>query len=76
MYDSVKTAQKISDILIKKGMTVKKLGEMCEQGSRADSIISDIRRKRCISIELFCRISTILDVPLSDLVDNSGVYKL
>lgn len=76
MYNPYKTAQKISEILVEKGIAVKKLGEMCRRGSRADSIISDIRRKQCTNIELFCRISTALDVPLSELVDNSSSEEL
>ena len=76
MYDSVKTAQKISDLLIEKRLSVKRLGEMCERGSRADSIISDIRRKKQTNIDAFCTISQVLDVSLDELIDNSAPYQL
>lgn len=76
MYDSVKTAQKVSDLLIEKHITVKRLGEMCERGSRAKNIVSDIRHKTLTNIDVFCTISHVLDVPLDDIIDNSAPYQL
>ena len=76
MYDSVKTAQKISDLLNEKHITVKRLGEMCERGARAKNIVGDIRHKHLTNIDVFCTISHVLGVPLDELIDNSAPYQL
>ena len=76
VYDSVKTAQKITDLLTEKHITVKRLGEMCERGARAKNIVGDIRHKHLTNIDIFCTIAHVLDVSLDELIDNSAPYQL
>ena len=76
MYNSVKTAEKISTLIKSRGLSVKRLEEMCEFSTTNGDLISRIKRNERKNIELFCTIAHVLDVSLDELIDNSAPYRL
>ena len=76
MYNSVKTAEKISTLIKSRGISVKRLEEMCELNTINGGLISSIRRKDRTNIDLFCTIAHVLNVSLDELIDNSAPYQL
>ncbi len=76
MYNSVKTAEKISTLIKSRGISVKRLEEMCELSTTNGDLISKIKRKERKNIDLFCIIAHVLNVSLDELIDNSAPYQL
>lgn len=76
MYNSVKTAEKISTLIKSRGLSVKRLEEMCELSTTNGDLISKIKRKERKNIDLFCTIAHVLNVSLDELIDNSAPYQL
>ena len=76
MYNSVKTAEKISTLIKSRRISVKRLEEMCELSTTNGDLISRIKRNERKNIELFCTIAHVLDVSLDELIDNSAPYQL
>ena len=76
MYNSVKTAEKISTLIKSRGISVKRLEEMCELSTTNGDLISKIKRKERKNIDLCCIIAHVLNVSLDELIDNSAPYQL
>lgn len=76
VYNSVKTAEKISTLIKSRGISVKRLEEMCELSTTNGDLISKIKRKERKNIDLFCIIAHVLNVSLDELIDNSAPYQL
>ncbi len=76
MYNSFKTAEKISTLIKSRGISVKRLEEMCELSTTNGDLISKIKRKERKNIDLFCIIAHVLNVSLDELIDNSAPYQL
>lgn len=52
MYDSVKTAQNIKDLCLEKGISMKRLGELCENDR---NIVNKIANGYICNISTFAR---------------------
>ena len=68
MYNAKKTAENIKILCIKKNMTVTQLSQIAGVGR---DLASEIRNGKITSVECFCRIADALNVPISEVVDNS-----
>lgn len=73
MYDSVKTAQNIKDMCLVKGISMKRLGEMCENDR---NIVNKIANGSLCNISVFCAIAHALNTPLDSFIDNTKPYQL
>ena len=73
LYDSVKTAQNIKDMCLAKGISMKRLGEMCENDR---NIVNKIANGSLCNISVFCAISHALNTPLDSFIDNTKPYQL
>lgn len=68
MYNARKTAENIKILCIKKNMTVTQLSQTAGVGR---DLATQIRNSKITSVECFCRIADALNVPISEVVDNS-----
>lgn len=73
MYDSVKTAQNIKNMCLEKGISMKRLGEMCENDR---NIVNKIANGSLCNISVFCAIAHALNTPLDSFIDNTKPYQL
>lgn len=73
LYDSVKTAQNIKDMCLAKGISMKRLGEMCENDR---NIVNKIANGSLCNISVFCAIAHALNTPLDSFIDNTKPYQL
>ena len=73
MYDSVKTAQNIKKLCLEKGISMKRLGELCENDR---NIVNKIANGHVFNISVFCAIAHALNTPLDSFIDNTKPYQL
>lgn len=73
MYDSVKTAQNIKNLCHEKGISMKRLGELCENDR---NIVNKIANGYICNISTFCTIAHALNTSLDSFIDNTKPYQL